>query len=46
MSDLLQDYRDYLYDQDKSEQTIKAYMADLSSFSRWFQHNTGEPLGT
>ena len=44
MSDLLQDYRDYLYDQDKSEQTIKAYMADLNSFSRWFQHNTGEPL--
>ena len=44
MNDLLQDYSDYLYDQDKSEQTIKAYMADLRSFSRWFQHNTGEPL--
>ena len=44
MNDLLQDYRDYLYDQDKSEQTIKAYMADLNSFSRWFQHATGEPL--
>ena len=44
MDDLLQDYRDYLYDQDKSEQTIKSYMADLNSFSRWFQHTTGEPL--
>ena len=44
MNDLLQDYRDYLYDQDKSEQTVKAYMADLRSFSRWFQHTTGEPL--
>jgi integrase/recombinase XerC len=44
MDDLLQDYRDYLYDQDKSEQTIKAYMTDLHSFSHWFQHTTGEPL--
>ena len=44
MNDLLQDYRDYLYDQDKSEQTIKAYMADLSSFSRWFQQTTAESL--
>ncbi len=44
MDGLLQDYRDYLYDQDKSEQTIKAYMADLNSFSRWFQHTAGEPL--
>ena len=44
MDDLLQDYRDYLYDQDKSEQTIKSYMADLNSFSCWFQHTTGEPL--
>ena len=44
MDDLLQDYRDYLYDQDKSEQTIKAYMTDLRSFSRWFQQSTGEPL--
>ena len=44
MDDLLQDYRDYLYDQDKSEQTIKAYMADLNSFAKWFQQSTGEPL--
>jgi len=44
MDDLLQDYRDYLYDQDKSEQTIKAYMADLNSFSRWFKQIAGEPL--
>ena len=44
MDDLLQDYRDYLYDQDKSEQTIKAYMTDLRLFSRWFQQTTGEPL--
>ena len=44
MTELLQDYRDYLYDQDKSEQTIKAYMADLNSFSKWFQQSTGELL--
>ena len=44
MHDLLQDYRDYLYDQDKSEQTVKAYMADLRAFSRWFQHSTGESI--
>ena len=44
MDNLLQDYRDYLYDQDKSEQTVKAYMTDLRSFSRWFQQHTGESL--
>ena len=44
MDDLLQDYRDYLYDQDKSEQTVKAYIADLRSFSRWFQQTTAESL--
>ena len=44
MDDLLQDYRDYLYDQDKSEQTVKAYMTDLRSFSHWFQHITGDAL--
>lgn len=44
MNDLLQDYCDYLYDQDKSEQTIKAYMTDLRSFSRWCQGATGEAL--
>lgn len=44
MDDILQDYRDYLYDQDKSEQTVKAYMTDLRAFSRWFQHITGEIL--
>ena len=44
MDDLLQDYRDYLHDQDKSEQTIKAYMTDLRSFSRWFHQIIGEAL--
>lgn len=44
MDNLLQDYRDYLYDQDKSEQTVKAYMTDLRSFSRWSQDITGESL--
>ena len=44
MDDILQDYRDYLYDQDKSEQTVKAYMTDLRAFLRWFQHMTGETL--
>lgn len=44
MEELLQDYRDYLYEQDKSEQTVKAYMTDLRSFSRWFQHINGAAL--
>ena len=44
MDDILQDYRDYLYDQDKSEQTVKAYMTDLRAFLRWFQDMTGETL--
>lgn len=44
MNDYLQDYRDYLHDQDKSENTIKAYITDLRSFSQWFQRMTGEPL--
>ena len=42
MDAFLQDYRDYLYEQDKSEKTIQAYMADLRSFSQWFQRETGE----
>ena len=44
MNDLLQDFHDYLHDQDKSEQTIRAYMADLRTFSRWFHRATGEPI--
>ena len=44
MNDLLQDYQDYLYDQDKSEHTIRAYMADLRSFSDWFHRTTGESV--
>ena len=44
MNHILQDYRDYLYDLDKSEKTIQAYMADLRAFSHWFETETGEPL--
>ena len=44
MNHVLQDYRDYLYDLDKSEKTIQAYMADLRAFSHWFETETGEPL--
>ena len=44
MNDLFQDYQDYLHDNDKSEHTIKAYMADLRLFSDWFQRTTGEPV--
>ena len=42
MNDNLQDYRDYLYDLDKSEKTIQAYMTDLRSFSHWFETETGQ----
>ena len=44
MNELFQDYQDCLHDQDKSEHTIKAYMADLRLFSDWFHRTTGEPV--
>ena len=40
MNHYLQDFLDYLYDQDKSEQTIRAYLADLSAFRRWIEERT------
>ena len=42
MNDFLQDYQDHLCDHDKSEHTIRAYMADLRLFSIWLQRTTGE----
>lgn len=44
MNELFQDYQDCLHDQDKSEHTIKAYMADLRLFSDWFHRTTGESV--
>ena len=44
MNHYLQDFLDYLYDQDKSEQTIRAYLADLSAFSRWIEERTEDPF--
>ncbi len=44
LNELLQDYRDYLYDQDKSEKTIQAYTTDLRLFARWFNNSTGDAL--
>ena len=44
MNDHFQDYQDYLYDHDKSEHTIRAYMADLRLFSDWFRRATGESV--
>ena len=44
MNDILQDYRDYLYELDKSDKTIQAYMTDLRTFSHWFEIETGETL--
>ena len=44
MNDHFQDYQDYLYDHDKSEHTIRAYMADLRLFSDWFRRNAGESV--
>ena len=42
MNDYLQDFLDHLYDHDKSEQTIRAYFADLSAFVTWIQEQTCE----
>jgi len=44
MNHYLQDFLDHLYDQDKSEQTIRAYLADLSAFSRWIEEQTEDPF--
>jgi len=44
MEDILQDYQDYLQEEDKSENTMRAYMADLRSFSQWFFSITRETL--
>jgi integrase/recombinase XerC len=44
MEDILQDYQDYLQEEDKSENTMRAYMADLRSFSQWFKGTTRETL--
>ena len=37
----LQDYQDFLYDEDKSERTIRAYLTDLRLFFDWFTRQSG-----
>ena len=39
MNKYLQDYQDFLYDEDKSERTIRAYLTDLRLFFDWFAHD-------
>ena len=42
MNTYLQDFLDHLYDHDKSEQTIRAYLSDLSTFRHWLESQVDE----
>ncbi len=41
---MLDEFRLYLRDGDRSERTVAGYLHDLSLFVRWFQQTNGEPL--
>ncbi len=44
MNKLLNDFQNYLEDQDLSPLTVKGYLSDLQHFERWFQQTNGEDL--
>ena len=39
---LLEQYQEYLTRIGKSSHTIKAYIHDVGSFAKWWEHSTGE----
>ncbi len=41
---MLDEFRLYLRDGDRSERTVAGYLHDLSLFAIWFQQSNGEPL--
>jgi site-specific recombinase XerD len=44
MNKLLNNFNNYLEDQDLSPLTVKGYLSDLHHFSRWFEQTNGEDL--
>lgn len=41
---MLDAFRLYLLEADRSERTVAGYLHDLSLFARWFEQSNGEPL--
>jgi site-specific recombinase XerD len=44
MSNVLDEFKEYLGSQDVSPQTVKGYLADLRQFKGWFEKTNGETL--
>jgi site-specific recombinase XerD len=42
--DFLDEYREHLLQQGRSERTVGEYAADLKHFARWFEGTTGQPF--
>jgi site-specific recombinase XerD len=42
--EILNSFRDYMLENDRSPITIKGYLSDISQFSRWFEQSNGEPF--
>lgn len=42
---LFDEFRDYLLNHDRSDATVKGYLADLRDFGTWFEQTNGEELG-
>jgi integrase/recombinase XerC len=42
---LFDEFRNYLLNHDRSEATVKGYLADLRGFETWFEQTNGEELG-
>lgn len=43
-SELLQEYKDELIRQDKSDNTVASYLLDIRSFIKWYEESTSEGL--
>jgi len=41
--DSLEQFSDYLHQQDRSRMTVKNYLHDLGQFARWFEQTNGRP---
>lgn len=43
-SNLIEDFKAYLIDHDRSDNTIKAYARDMNDFATWFEQKNGIPM--
>lgn len=41
---MFEEFNRYLNQQDRSQLTIRGYLADLKAFGKWFQQTNGEAL--